>query len=569
MAIERELNKQLLDWKNNPAHKALLIDGARQVGKTFAVRAFAEQNYQVFLEINFIENPSACKIFEGDLNVATIIMGLTAYTNTALVPGKTLVFFDEVQECPRARSAIKFLVDDGRFDYIESGSLLGVTYQHVDSLPVGYEEKLRVYPLTFTEFALAIGIQPELLESAKTACANAYTNACGDATCKDMCATSDCAELGFASSEVFAKETAGKTSSEAFDKADKSSEVFAKKTASDAATPTSPKTPTNAQLNEAAHEQLLRAFRIYMAVGGMPAAVQAFVDTSDIAQVLSIQRDILALYKQDVAKYAPNKAHVNAIFDAIPAELSKRNKRFKLKDLAKSARMERYESDFMWLADAGVALPCYNVCSPSVPLQINMQHNLFKLYLCDVGLLSAATIGAVQFDLIQGDVSINQGAFLENVLAQELVAHGFDLFYYDKSKIGEIDFILQKGSKILPIEAKSGKDFTAHKALDNLLAVKEWQLSSAVVLCQENAGGGAGDATGLGGDGAGSSGGADGSGAGSGGAAGLSGGAGSGDAAGVVSSSDEQTSPSIAYLPWYAISFMEQDRLPEKLIVSI
>ena len=586
MAIERELNKQLLDWKNNPAHKALLIDGARQVGKTFAVRAFAEQNYQVFLEINFIENPSACKIFEGDLDVATIIMGLTAYTNTALIPGKTLVFFDEVQGCPRARSAIKFLVDDGRFDYIESGSLLGVTYQHVDSLPVGYEEKLRVYPLTFTEFALAIGIQPELLESAKAACANAYANACGDEACgdeacadacKDMCAASDCTELGFASSEVFAKETAGKTSSEAFDKADKTSEVFAKKIASDTATPTSPETPTNPQLSEAAHEQLLRAFRIYMAVGGMPAAVQAFVDTSDIAQVLNIQRDILALYKQDVAKYAPNKAHVNAIFDAIPAELSKRNKRFKLKDLAKSARMERYESDFMWLADAGVALPCYNVCSPSVPLQINMQHNLFKLYLCDVGLLSAATIGAVQFGLIQGDASINQGAFLENVLAQELVAHGFDLFYYDKSKIGEIDFILQKGSKILPIEAKSGKDFTAHKALDNLLAVKEWQLSSAVVLCQENAGGGAGDAAGLGGGDAGCGVGSDGNAGCGAGTAGADGGAelgsnagcGCSDATGAAGSGDEQTPPSIAYLPWYAISFMEQDRLPEKLIVSI
>lgn len=445
MAIDRELTQRLESWKANPSHKALLLDGARQVGKTFAVRAFAEEHYGVFLEINFVEMPGARAIFEGDLDVETIIMGLTAYSGTALQPGNTLIFFDEVQACPRARTAIKFLVDDGRFDYVESGSPLGVTCQHVESLPVGYEEELLVFPLTFREFAEAAGVQREVIEHARQAC-------------KD-----------------------------------------------------------GSPVPDVVHRRLLRAFQIYMAVGGMPAAVQCFVDTSDLARVLEVQKGILALYRQDVAKYAPNKAHVNAIFDAIPAELDAKNKRFMLSDLSKTARMERYASDFMWLADAGVALPCYNVTSPVAPLQINMQHNLFKLFFCDTGLLSASTVGAAQFSLIQGDVSINQGALLENVIAQQLVANGFKLFYYDKSKIGEVDFLAQRGSRVVPLEAKSGTDYKRHKALDNLMAVGEWGLEEAVVLCRSN-----------------------------------------------VSVQD-----GIKYLPWYAVTFFEQEKLPSSLKVRV
>lgn len=445
MGIKRKLNDCLCEWKGRKGRKALLIDGARQVGKTFAVREFAKEHYDAFLEINFIETPGAKAIFEGDLDARSIIMGLTAYSGIPLVPGKTLIFFDEIQECPRARTAIKFLVDDGRFDYVESGSLLGVTYQHVDSLPIGYEEELRVYPLTFAEFAVAAGIQPEILDEARSAC-----------------------EFG---------------------------------------------TP----VPRAIHERLLRAFRIYMAVGGMPAAAQVFVDTGDIARVLEVQRSILSLYRQDAAKYAPNKAHVNAIFDSIPSQLDKKNRRFKLTDLSKTARMERYGSDFMWLADAGIALPCYNVTAPTVPLQINKQHNLFKLFLCDTGLLSSASVGAVQFDLIQGNLSINQGSFLENVLAQELVANDFGLFYFDKARVGEVDFVLQKGSTVLPLEAKSGADYTSHRALDNLMSVDEWGLEQAIVLCGGNV----------------------------------------------------SKEGNVKYLPWYAVSFLEQESLPESLVVKI
>lgn len=445
MALKRAALANLEQWKDDPNHRALLITGARQVGKTYLVREFARTHYEAFLEINFVRTPSAAAIFEDDLDANTVIANLTAFSGTALVPGKTLIFLDEIQECPRARTAIKFLVDDGRYDYIESGSLLGVRYKEVPSYPVGYETELRMYPLTLEEFFDANGVQPEVLEHARACCSG--------------------------------------------------------------------RTP----VPSAMHERLLKLFRLYLVVGGMPAAVQEFVDSSDLARVLKIQTDILAQYRQDIARYASDKARVHAIFDHIPAELDKKNKRFKLSDLAKSARMERYASDFMWLADAGVALPCYNVTEPKAPLAINARHSLLKVFLCDVGLLSAATGGAVQFEILQGNVNVNWGSMLENAIAQQLVAHKFDLYYYDKQKIGEVDFLLQDGTNIIPLEAKSGKDFRKHAALDNLISVKEWRLDSAYVLCTCN-----------------------------------------------IEQAEEVT-----YLPWYALISMERTNLPSSLVIDM
>lgn len=445
MALARSIYSQFEAWKESPRHGALLVAGARQVGKTFLIRQFAREKYETFLEINFIETPSAKSIFEGDLDAETLIANLTAFSGTELKPGSTLVFLDEIQECPKARVAIKFLVDDGRFDYIESGSLLGVLSGEVPSLPVGYEQMLRMYPLSLVEFFLENGVRRDTLDLVRRCC-----------------------EEGMPVPTV-------------------------------------------------AHDRLMRLFRLYLAVGGMPAAVREFVETSDLARVLRVQRDIVEMYRQDIAKYASNKAHVHMIFDALPAELDKKNKRFKLSDLAKSARMERYESDFMWLADAGVALPCYNAVAPRIPLEVNMRHNLFKLFFCDVGLLSAASVGAVQFELVQGDVSINWGSFLENALAQQLVANGFKLFYYGKSKVGEVDFLIQKGSRVIPLEAKSGADYAKHAALDNLMAVAEWQLDEAMVLCCGNV----------------------------------------------------ERRGRVVYLPWYAVAFLEQEALPERFIVEV
>ncbi len=414
MELERSVYATFAEWKRQPERLALLVTGARQIGKTYAIRKFGTAEYESFLEMNFIETPSAMSIFEGDLDATTLIASLTAYSSTPLIPGETLVFFDEIQECPRARTALKFLVEDGRFDYIASGSLLGVQYKNVPSYPVGYERHIQMHPLSLEEFYWASGIQKETLELAKS---------------------------------LMRKGQA---------------------------------------IPSAVHGRLMHAFSQYMVMGGMPAAVSAFLETQDTKRVQEIQASILDLYKQDISKYGANKPHIRRIFESIPAELDKKNKRFKLSDLSKTARMERYASDFMWLIDAGVALPCYNVSAPVEPLAINEQHNLFKLFLCDIGLLASQMSSTVRLEFLQGELSANWGSILENAVAQELTAHGIKLRYFDKAKYGEVDFLLSTPQGTLPVEAKSGNDYESHKALSNIMDVREWKVDRAIVLCKGN-----------------------------------------------------------------------------------
>lgn len=411
----RKAEQKFQEWKNNPDKKALLVTGARQIGKTYLVRQFGKANYDKFVEINFLTQPSAADIFKGDLNADTLVMNLTAFLETSLEKGKTLVFLDEIQECPNARTAIKFLVDDGRFDYIESGSLLGVNYKHVPSFPVGYEQTFQMYPMDFEEFCLANGVQPETIK---------YLNDC-------------------------------------FDRHEPVSEVV--------------------------HNKMTDLFRYYVIVGGMPAVVQTFIDTHDIGRVVALQRDILAQYQQDISQYTrEKKAKVKNIFDQIPAQLDDKNRRFSLAAIDKKVRLREYEDAFLWLQDAGVALPCYNLSEPKIPLKINEQSRLFKLFMNDTGLLCAMGMENVQFDILQGDMAVNMGGILENVFAQILKANGFALRYLNKKSVGELDFVVQRGNKIVPVEIKSGKDYKKHAALDKALSVEEWALEQGVVFCSGN-----------------------------------------------------------------------------------
>lgn len=445
MALHRSITKKLESWYADGSHRALLIDGARQVGKTFEVRQFARSHYSSFLEINFVETPDAMRVFEGDLDAGSIVTGLTAFSNQPLERGKSAVFLDEIQECPRARTAIKFLVDDGRYDYIESGSLLGVKTKEVPSYPVGYETELRMYPLTLAEFFEAVQVNPDSLDVAKQAIEG------------------------------------------------------------------------ERPVPKAIHERLLRAFRLYLAIGGMPAAVQRFADSNDVARAVGVQRDVLALYRQDIARYAGNKAHVRRIFDTIPSELNKDNKRFTLSSLARSARMERYEDDFLWIADSGCGLPCYNVEAPVKPLALNEKHSVFKLYANDVGLLAASEEDPVQFELITGDAGVNWGSVLENAVAEELAAKGYPLRYFSRSRVGEVDFLIQYQGEVLPIEVKSGKNYRRHAALDNMMKVGEWGLEHAVVLCPGNV----------------------------------------------------ERDGSVLYLPWYALAFLQERQPLKSMIVNL
>lgn len=333
-----------------------------------------------------------------------------------VTPGQTLILFDEFQACPNARTAIKFLVEDGRFDYIESGSLLGVRYKEVRSYPVGFEEIFRMYPMDFEEFLLANGVQESTITHLQ------------DSFCKKV------------------------------------------------------------PVSESIHATLLKLFQSYIVVGGMPQVVQTYVDTHDIGRVIENQKDILEQYRLDIAQYAEgnDKLKIKAIFDSIPSQLNDKNRRFMLNHIDENGRQNRYADSFRWLSDAGVALPCYNVTEPHPPLQLNEKHNLFKLFLADTGLLCAACMENIQFSILNGDLTINMGSILENIVAQQLKANGFSLNYFDSKKYGELDFVIQNGTHIDIIEVKSGSDFLRHNALDKVLAVENWNIQNAYVFCSGN-----------------------------------------------------------------------------------
>ena len=414
--LKRKAYQNLLRWKEEKAGKALCILGARQIGKTTIIREFGKKEYKYFVEINFVTDQKSAEIFQGSLSAETILTNLTAYTHQVLEPGETLILFDEIQECPEVRSAIKFLVEDGRFDYIESGSLLGVRQKDVKSYPVGFEQILQMYPLDFEEYLWANGVQQTTIT---------YLKECFEKMC---------------------------------------------------------------EVTVSVHDTLCKLFYSYIVVGGMPENVQIYVNTHDIARVIQNQRSILDLYRLDISKYASNtqKKKVKAIFDSIPAQLNDKNRRFILNSIDSNARHMRYEDSFTWLADAGVAIPCYNVTEPQAPLQLNEKRNLFKLYMNDVGLLCAACMENVQFELLMGNMDLNMGSILENVFAQNLKSNGFDIHYYDSKKIGELDFVLQKGLGTELVEVKSGNDYRKHIAMDHAMQVENWSFEKCIVFSKGN-----------------------------------------------------------------------------------
>lgn len=414
--LKRTVYDKLIRWKESQNRRALCIIGARQTGKTTIIREFGKKNYKYFVEINFVTDKDAEKIFDDSLDADTIIENLTAFKMQKMEPGETLVFLDEIQECPNARSAIKFLVEDGRFDYIESGSLLGVRHREVRSYPVGFEEICYMYPMSFEEFIIANGVQESTLEMLDSCCR------------------------------------------------------------------------TESEVSQSVHDTMLKLFYTYIVVGGMPAAVQTYITTHDIGKVVNIQREILELYRQDISKYAEgnDKIKIRAIFDSIPSQLDDKNRRFFLSKVDKNGRQNRYENSFLWLSDAGVALPSYNVTEPQPPLQLNEKRNIFKLFMNDTGLLCAACMKNIQFDILQGNVAVNMGSILENLFAQAIKCNGFSLNYYESKKYGEIDFVVQNGMMIDLIEIKSGNDYTKHPALDNMMKTDNWSFGEKIVFCKGN-----------------------------------------------------------------------------------
>lgn len=395
---------------------ALLLAGARQIGKTYSVRRFAEKHFKSFVEINFVENPDAVGIFSNAKNSDDILLRLSAFTNYPLIKGETLIFFDEVQMCPDIVTAIKFLVDDGRYRYIMSGSLLGVELNNLRSVPVGYMDVKEMFPLDLEEFMWAVGVNKDVIEALN----------------------------------VYWKE--------------------------------------KKQVDDFVHRKMMDVFRLYLIVGGMPAAVMAYKENNNLQDVMASQREIIRLYKKDISQYdEKRRLKIKEVFDLIPSELNSKSKRFFIKSLNAKARAEMYENEFLWLKDAGVAIPVFNVDEPKLPLKLASSRNLFKFFSNDVGLLACQYSDGIQLKILIGDDTINHGSIYENVVAQELLAHGFDeLYYYNSKKMGEVDFVLEYDGNVFPVEVKSGKDYSRHRALNNILECPEYNISQAIVLCNNN-----------------------------------------------------------------------------------
>lgn len=415
MMLKRKIEKDIMRWIEG-SDKALLIYGVRQAGKTFIVRECLKAAGCDYIEFNLIRQPEIVDILDGATGIDDLILKLSLYSDKKIVPGKTFFFFDEIQKYKEIVTKIKFLVDDKRFRYILSDSLLGVEIVNLKSAPVGYLQTLNMYPLDFEEFLQIFNVGQPVLAMLRKA---------------------------FAS-----------------------------------------KTP----VDEVIHGKIMEMFNLYLIIGGMPAAVEKYRTTGNIDDVMDEHRAIIEQYKLDFTQYEEEnrKLIITHIYELIPAELNEKNKRFMIADIKKGLRYDRVEDSFTWLWKAGVALGVFNTTEPTVPLMLNEKSTLFKLFLSDVGLLTTIYGKACKLKIVSKEKDINKGAVYENVVAQELHAHGYPLYYYNSKKKGELDFVIEHAGQVLPIEVKSGKDYEKHSALDNVMATLEYGIKGACVFTNDN-----------------------------------------------------------------------------------
>jgi len=409
VVLKRKIYQELLDWKNeSKGASALLLNGARRVGKSYICQMFGKNEYKsmIILDFSNISN-SIIEIFENDrTDLDMFFAKLSAYYDTVLYKRESLIVFDEVQLFPLARQLLKHLVADGRYDYIETGSLISIKHNVKDILIPSEEEMIEMHPLDFEEFLWAMGNETTV----------PFIRQCYELT---------------------------------------------------------------KPLGQGLHRKVMNDFRQYLLVGGMPQAVLAYVDGKDFSAADKEKKSILSLYRNDIAKYATGyKGKVTAIFDALPGQLAKKEKKYKLSSIGKNARMRDYENAFMWLADGMIANPCFNATDPNVGLALSSDHNTHKLYMADTGLLVTHTFSNKKYidnelykAILLDKLNINEGMLMENIVAQMLRRNGHRLFFYSRSEPGnransmEIDFLIRSGRKICPIEAKSSI-YRTHSSLD-------------------------------------------------------------------------------------------------------
>lgn len=411
--LERKVEVELAGWKRRSDRMCLMLGGARQVGKTYSVRRFGEANYTNVVELNFEKNPAYRQAFEGSLEVNDILARISlVYPGAHFEPGGTLIFLDEVQSCPNARTALKFFTEDGRFDVIATGSLLGIRYKEESSLPVGYVDHLEMYSLDFEEYLWAKG----------------YSHAAVSA--------------------------------------------LASYVAQDDPVP------------DSVHETMMALFREYIVVGGMPRAVQTFVDTHNFQDVLRVQRGILQDYRADIAKYAEGveKAKARACFDSIPRQLARDYKKFSYAVVERKAGARKYAGSLQWLYDAGIVNFCHNLRAISLPLEGNAIDNNFKVYLRDTGLLMAMLEDGSQADVFTGNLGIYKGAIYENIVGDIFAKQGRKLYFYGEGAQFEIDFVIRRAGEAVPVEVKSAANRRAksmRSILERGLADRGIKLSTA------------------------------------------------------------------------------------------
>ena len=417
MLFKRKIYNKFLAWKQEAnGQKALLVEGARRIGKSTVVEEFAKNEYKSYILIDFAKAPENVKsYFQLHLNdLDTFYMLLSVQYGVQLYPRESAIIFDEVQLFPKAREAIKYLVADGRYDFLETGSLISIKENVKDIVIPSEERHLKMYPLDFEEFCWSQNVDGKIFDMLK--------------------------------------------------------ECYEKKH----------------PVDDFIHEHLMSLFRKYLIIGGMPAAVASFAQNNSLIDVRQAQEDIKQGYRRDISQYArkEDRLHIRSIYDLVPSELNNPNKRFTFAKIEKNTRFQAVANDFDWLAAANVAIPAYNVDEPRKPLEMSKERNLFKLFYSDVGLLTSAYLNSTALDILAGDDEVNYGAIYENVVAQELTAHGFShLYYYNSKRLGELDFLVQDlNDNIIPIEVKSGKNYKVHRALNNVLAEESYHLHQGLVF---------------------------------------------------------------------------------------
>lgn len=419
--LYRKISTDIEAHLRSGSDKIMVIEGARQIGKSYIIREVGNQLYKNFIEVNFVRDDETDGLFRDIHGLDEFYMTLSMVAGGKLGDkSDTLVFLDEIQHYPQYLTMLKFLREEGKFTYIASGSLLGIALRNTTSIPVGSIIRKQMYQLDFEEWLMAEGWGKEALDYVR-----------------------DCYKR-------------------------------------------------QVSLTEAQHENLMGEFRKYLLVGGLPDAVNTYMETHNIVRVREVQESIRNLYKEDAAKYekeSSKKLLIRRIYDMIVSQMENKKKRIVAKDIRdkKGDRFEWYAEEFEYLISSGISLDVHAISNPKYPLSESVHKNLLKLYLNDVGMLTGRLYEYNIAPVMKDERSINLGSVYESVVAQELKAHGHDLFYYDNAKKGEVDYLVNNvtGMTVLPIEVKSGKDFTSHKALDKFLANKEYNIPSGIVLDNE------------------------------------------------------------------------------------